>query len=260
MKKELTNEHVQARIKHFCEKQWSYQEVHEWYGINVSEDPQPGASQSLLNQYRFWAEKRASNDGPDLDRETLNRMEFELFLQHRGLISLRMAAIQLGMFEDSLRKTLAAAKNAGLVTSPEADGEFPSAGVYRASLVGDLHYRFPAIANMTFPTYSSFCRRLHECIRVELGLDVQPALCPTSVLLEDDPPEVGHDLDVITQAPIGLPYQLWLDTGKSMQLRPDACSWLTYLKHEAALESFVSIEKDTHLDQRRHGLQQKLGC
>ena len=108
-----------------------------------------------------------------------NRCVLELFLQRRELIAIRTAAIRLGMDVESFLKTLAAALENNLVSKPEAEGEFPEAHVYRASIIR-IHKRFPNLAKIPFGDYPSFCRSLHEEIGEKLQVSVTTQFCPGS--------------------------------------------------------------------------------
>jgi hypothetical protein len=45
--------------------------------------------------------------------------------------------------------------------------------------------------------------------------------------------------DAITMDPVGLRYQVWLDTQKPVNLAPDVCSLKFYAKNEADLRPYV---------------------
>ena len=45
--------------------------------------------------------------------------------------------------------------------------------------------------------------------------------------------------DAITLEPVGLRYQVWLETRKPVNLRPDVCSLKFYAAHENELKEYV---------------------
>lgn len=249
----MTSPQVQERISQLHRKLWSFGEIREWFGAELKTE-----KQSLLAQFRIWAEARKKPLETVLHMETehIHRPYFEWFLQDRGLTPVRSAAASLGMSAQSLKETLDAAVNANepLITEIEASGDYPGSNVYRAGFISNFYSRFPELARYTFTSHSSFCRRLHDEIRKVLGVEVISLTCETSAKIGDDPPEIACDLDVITQDPMGLPYQLWLDIDKPIQLKPDACSWVTYLRHENLLMPLVHVENDAHFQKSRESL------
>jgi hypothetical protein len=90
-----------------------------------------------------------------------------------------------------------------------------------------------------FSSHSSMCRALHDAIKAELNLVVQPLLCVTSTVLDTENPDLADAFDAITLDPVGLRYQVWLDTRKPVNLRPDVCSLKFYAQHENELRAHV---------------------
>jgi len=68
--------------------------------------------------------------------------------------------------------------------------------------------------DLHFPLIHHFANGYTLKSNLRLDVDVTPIICTTSRMLGDEPPEFGRDLDIITEEPMGLPYQIWLDTGK----------------------------------------------
>ena len=246
-----TENDVKTWMLRLLEPTWPFDWVKLRYGIDLSHSPQ-----SFLAQYRIWAETFREPQEEIAANGRINRFYMELFMQQRGYVGIRTAAVLLGMCEASFSKTLALAKEANFITEQEELGEFPGANVYRSSFIGDFYKRFPKLAKFTFSSYPSFCRRLHETIDVELGFKVAEALCLTSLKLREDPIDIGHDLDALTGEPVGLPFQVWLKTDKPIQLKPDICSWLTYALHEDLLKEYVEtdMERDEVYQKRRDEL------
>lgn len=250
----MTIEQERMRIDLLQRSLWSFKDIRTWSGVELKTD-----KQSLLAQFRIWAESRRKplDTVLDLSGERIHRTYFEWFLQDRGLIPVCAAAAALGMTRSSFEQMIVkgAEKDAPIVTETEARGEYPEANVFRSSFVNNLYTRFPALARFTFSSHSSFCRRLHTEIRSVLGVPVDPLICETSAKLGDDPPEFAHDLDSITDKGMGLPYQFWLETEKPIQLKPDACSWITYLRHERLLSALAHVGGDPFFEEKRHILE-----
>ena len=183
---------AQERLNLLLQHLWPFVEVQNWFGIDLSAEPQ-----RLLAQYRIWAEQyRPKVEVLDIKGHRVNRNLFELFLQHRGLIPIRSAAVQWGMDQESFQKVLFEALKKDFISESEAKGDFPN--VYRASLIGDFHKRFPKLERMTFVTYSGFVRLLHQEIEETLKVSIKPLICLTSQTIGEVPPEYAHDFDSIT--------------------------------------------------------------
>lgn len=230
---------------------WSYDEISAWFGIELG-----GVSQQFEGQFAVWGEKyraRAVLAEPG----KVNRFYLELFLQSRELVPVRFAAVELGMDVKSFREMLDAARDRGLVSKAEAEGEFP--GIYRQTLVRDFHKRFDVLKGMLFLTHSGFVSMLHGQISDVLGVTVTALSCIASQAMGDSPPDYARSFDIITDDPIGNRYQVWLETGKPIQLRPDACSYLTYLRHEAALRGNTYGREDPLSAEDREALRKYVG-
>jgi hypothetical protein len=83
------------------------------------------------------------------------------------------------------------------------------------------------------------CRALHDAIRTELDVKVEPLLCVTSRILDPEEPDVAAAFDAITLDPVGLRYQVWLNTDKPVNLRADVCSLKFYAQHERELRKRI---------------------
>ena len=156
------------------------------------------------------------------------------------------------MDEVSFTDVLGAALEKDYISPAEKDGEFK--GIYRAALVSDFYKRLPGLAQTTFSSYSAFIRRFHQEIRSVLQVAVTPLLDDTSLRIGDDPPECAYGFDSITNEPMGIGYQVWLETNKPLQLRPDTCSWTTYLRFEDLLRGEVLGRLDEDLSKNRDAI------
>ncbi|HEY5957898.1 MAG TPA: hypothetical protein VIV60_15150, partial [Polyangiaceae bacterium] len=102
-----------------------------------------------------------------------------------------------------------------------------------------LSRAFSSLHRRTFSNHSAKCRALHEAIRNELALAVEPLFCVTSQVLEPDDPDMAAAFDAITLDPVGNRYQVWLDTKKPINLRADVCSLKFYAQNESELRDYV---------------------
>lgn len=243
---------AQARLTLLRQKLWPFAEIRNWFGIELLE-----GHKSLLAQYRIWAEEyRRGATVLDTSEQLIHRNLFELFLQQRELLGVRSAAVQWGMNPESFVIVLAAALEKGYISEGESKGDFP--GVYRASLINDFHKRLPKLARTIFPSYSRFVQRLHEEIQAVLGVEIHPLHCLTSQAVGEDPPDFAHDFDSITNEPMGIGFQVWLETNKPIQLGPDSCSWITYVRFEQVLKGEVLGRRDDQLEKHRDAIRKYL--
>ena len=190
-----------------------------------------------------------------MESQTINRNLFEIFLQKRDLVGVRGAAVQLGMRESSFKNVLSALVSAGYVFENEASDD--GVGIFQSSLLKSLYKRLPSLARMTFSTHSSFVDRLHNELRAIADVKIEPLYDKTSEVIGENSKMYAHDFDIISDEPMGLPFQLWIETGKPIQLRPDSCSWLTYLRFENTLKGQLMGALDPEIERYRDAVQ---GC
>lgn len=86
-----------------------------------------------------------------------------------------------------------------------------------------------------FANYSAYIHRITEAIQTELGIIIVPSRDLTDIKIGSDNPRPTYYIDDITGEPIGLGHEVFLNTGKPIELAPDACSWLTVAKFEEIL-------------------------
>jgi hypothetical protein len=106
----------------------------------------------------------------------------------------------------------------------------------------DLLELFEEFRFRTFSDHNDFCRRLHQAIEVKYELRVEPEFDTTCKLLFKDKNQwdYAHDWDAITLEPVSLQYQVWLDLGKPMNLRPDCVSVYFYVREMERLKNHVA--------------------
>jgi hypothetical protein len=190
----------------------------------------------------------------ELSSRLINRNLFELFLQRRELVPIRHAAIKWAMDADSFVKTLQSAFQNDYASEAEANGEFPS--VFRNSLLRDFHSRLPGLEHRVFSSHSDFVPAFHASIHSALNVDVHPLTSVTSQAVGDVPPDYASTFDSITNEPMGLRYQLSLETNRPIQLSPDSCSLATYIRFENVLKTEVSDLRENVTQERRNAIRQ----
>ena len=242
----MTDPDVIQRINLFKRKLWQFPEVKNWYDIDLSVEG------GFVARLKIWTTRFDDTTIlNDFAYSCINHHYLELFMQDLGLTAKRGAAAQLGMAVESFNLFLKKGMEKKIIAEHEAQGVYPEVGVFSTQWVGDLHRRFPALEKMTFTSFSSFCRLLHKEIKEALGFEVIEQICPTSKAIGESLPEIGYEIDIITQEPVGLPFQIWLETDKPIQLKPDVCSWLTYIKHEAVLSSHAWSQRNEQFELKR---------
>jgi hypothetical protein len=203
--------------------------VRELLDIDLVADPR------LAGAVRSWAAS-FRGDGlvvrPSTSGLAVHRHALEAFLLQNGLISWKWAAIYYGLETQVLRE---------VVKRLEARGDFVqifsgvSDQLVRQREAASLFRVFPLLRNKVFASHNGMCIALHSAIRSDLDIDFSPVACVTSAVLEPDGPDIAVAFDAITMDPVGLRYQIWLDTKKPVNLAPDVCSLKFYAQNEAHL-------------------------
>ncbi len=177
----------------------------------------------LNGRFRKWA-LRFGKRKDVMTPTQIDRFEFELFLQFFKLVPIKFAAIQLGMSEKSFGEVVRLMQgNDELSYHMDLD----DSNVIDGGVVENLVRFFPGLEKNVYGSQPDFCKALHQEIRNEYDLDVDPVFCETSELI-DESPEYAYEYDALTSKPVSIKYQLWMDLGKPISLKPDACSILTY--------------------------------
>ena len=220
----ITNQQVSARLALLNTKNWPLEELSKWFGISFG-----GDNYKILQQFQTWSEQNMM--AAYTEPQTIDRCKFEIFLQTRQWMSKKSAALALAVTEPNLVEILHSATSRNLIAAAESQGVF--AGVYTSEFIAGFYKRFNSIRTTTFPNLDVFYVRLHHVIKETLGVTVQPVLCLTSEILGDS--HYATSVDIITGEPMSQGFAVFLDTNKPLQLRPDACSALTYIKHEVTL-------------------------
>lgn len=224
---QISAEQVRTRLQLLKRRLWPKAELARWLGIDFAE------AHPLLAQYQMWSEM--SYEAAYHESSEVDRCRFETFLTSRAWVTQRGAALQLAVNEESFLKIMRAAIAKNIAAPGEADGVFR--GVYSAEFISDFYKHFPKLRNKTFPNLNAFYAQLHAEISERLSIQPFPLKCITATTLGED--DYATNLDAITEEPTSLRFQVLLETGKPIHLRPDTCSWLTYFRFEAILKTAV---------------------
>jgi len=215
------------------QNEWcGFQFIHELYGVDLSRENR------FLRHFRAWAEQRGRAEAVRGERE-IHRYRFETFLQTQKLLPKKWGAIRLGMKVESLDQVLAKMSDLGLVFAYYPSEE-PNQFVGE-KLDHDLLEVFDDFRFRTFSDHNDFCHRLHQAIEQKYGITIRPEFDVTTQFLSNDQRhwDYAHDWDAINIAPVSLQFQVWLDLGKPMNLRPDCCSTLFYVHERELLKDYV---------------------
>lgn len=187
-------------------------------------------------QYRIFAERYRGTTDLGTSGQSVNRFILELLFQERDLVPARHAGAQMGMSLENFRQVLDLSSQEGLIHRPSVE---IYSGVVSRNLVSTFHKNFEGLRNAMFGSHSSYIQRLHESISQTLGLGGITLFCETSRLLQDDPLIPAYNIDILTDEPMAICYQVYLEGGKPGSLSPDACSWKTFVSRETLVNAFA---------------------
>lgn len=208
--------------------------VTDLLGVNLT----PEADARLFGAFRSWSSRFQSNTEVERARGQgleVHRHAFETFLAQNGLISWKWAAAYLGLTTDTMRTVVDRLDGNGVPVQLRSSVSDQLVRQREAAL---LFRAFPSLRSRNFSDHSRMCRALHEAIEADLGIHVEPVTCVTSAILDPEP-DIAAAFDAITFEPVGLRYQVWLETKKPVNLRPDVCSLKFYAQNEADLQAHV---------------------
>jgi hypothetical protein len=231
----VSRENVVKRLEQFKRRHWRQSEVSDWYGVDFTDL----ATKKIIAQAMLFAgtSEHPSSYG---SLEQCDHWHLEIFLQRRDLIPIKLAAAELALSVKDFRQVIEAMETRDdFLTFPRA---FAAKSFVFRNFLRDLHLGFPSLRRMIFASQPSFIKRLHNEIRSVLHLEVQTEWCETSKILGGSLP--GHEIDCLTDEPIGIGNSVWLDFKKPVQLTPDVCSWKTYARFQSELKPFVSLVPD----------------
>ncbi len=206
----------------------------------------------LWGDFLSWS-KRLRQPREVVRSESVNRHDFETFMQQNSLLSLKIAAARLGMTRNSFVSLLVSIENAGGVTFPIRG---ISSEVVFETILRSIREYFPELRHGIFGGHTNYCVSLHRAINSKFGFEVEPLLCVTSRALGEPTIKFAHDYDCLSGDPVGLQYQVWLNFGKPIYLKPDICSLKLYSEHEADLTPYLMAGRRPEIpEELRHTVQ-----
>lgn len=151
---------------------------------------------------------------PAFSGDRVNRFALEAYLDFRGVVPLKVAGARLGMDEHSMRTTLDRMALWGIEIKPEY--------LVPEGLLDRFSALFDGTQHTIFRNHTSYCQALHRSIRNELGFEVVPLPDPDARAAGKD--DLANGFDILTDRPLCIRYELLLEFGKPIHLRPDVCS------------------------------------
>ncbi len=227
----MTTQEVQDRINRLLEPNWEPQEFLTWYGLDLN-NPDIG-TQKLLVQATIWS---GTFENPsELGSGPYNHWHWEIFLQRRELVPITEAAAELAMSVGDFREVAERFKRSSGFSSVGDPWANESNCIVRQAFLRDFHKGFEGTRRAIFGSHSGYIQRVHEQITKQLNYTPTRTDDKTDIALQEMPPRPGYSIDCITGDAVGMGRDVFLDTGKPLQLRPDSCSWLTFAKFEEVL-------------------------
>ncbi|TMQ02391.1 MAG: hypothetical protein E6J91_52235 [Deltaproteobacteria bacterium] len=225
----------EARLKALMSPWCSTELVFDLLGSDLDVRAEP----RLIGLVRSWAARFRSDDS--VVRQTTSGLEahrhaFETFLVQNGLVSWKWAAIYYGLETNVLKTIVDHLEGRG---DPVQVHSGVSEQLVRQREAASLFRFFPSLRNKVFASHDGMCIAFHSAVASDLNINFTPISCVTSAVLEPESPEVAVAFDAITMDPVGLRYQVWLDTKKPVNLAPDVCSLKFYARHETELRPYV---------------------
>ena len=208
--------------------QWcSIELIRVLYGLDMDIDSR------LVGRCRAWTR---SHLNAELEKDDLlNRHALESYLQYDNLISMKRAALSVGMEELQFKE---------VITRLYQEGELHELfditdQVISNRIVRDLYKYFESISGRLFSSHSNYCKLLHDAIEREMDITIVPVFDITSQKHPTNEPEYSAFIDHITLKPLGIRYRVWLETKKPLNLRADMCSLEFYANNEEKLEHYL---------------------
>ena len=223
------NSTIKERLQQFKTNLWPIDQFHEWYGLDVEDV----ASQKILTQIGLFA--GTHGEPSSFGADPFSHWHFELYLQRRELVPIRLAAAELAMSVEDFNKVIEAFKETPGCQIVGSPGE--STSFVRRSFLRDFHKGFDRLQRTIFSSHPSYILKLHHEIESDLNVKISTKLDAADEALKLKSPLPGHQIDCLTNKFISTGNDVYLQTGKPMQLAPDCCSILTYAKHQEDLES-----------------------
>lgn len=221
------NKQEAERIGNLLERWCPFGWVKDLYGIDLRDEPTLVEAANRRGRIK------------EVPPDKIDRYGLEGYFQQFRVLPTKWAAARLGMNQKSFEDMRVALQKQGQPVPKVAESRD---SLVMLDFIENIRAFFPYLKRHTYGDHTSFCKALHAAILSDLKIQVEPLLCVTSEWLikhgsvEDI--DYAQAFDCITLKPVGLRYQVWLKTGKPMNLRPDVCSLLFYAQHKKQLSKF----------------------
>jgi hypothetical protein len=222
------NEALRARLAELKERFSSHELIDALYGLGAV------PSEEVMGRYRAWWRRLRGVVGEREDR--IDRFLLETFFQRTKLLPRKWAAARLGMTARSFEDVLDRLDLEQVVARTEIE---PVSFLVHEGQIRDFHEFFEATRMRTFSSHGDRCRRVHEAIRIAYDIEVEVLYDVTSQTLGENPPKIAYEFDALTGDPVSMAYEVWLDLGKPMSLRPDCCSLRLYALEREEIQPMV---------------------
>lgn len=216
---------ITERFHQFQTPLWTLEQFKQWYDLDESDE----STQKVLKQIQIFA--GTEGEPSEFGTNPFNHWHFELALQRWDYVPVRQAAAELAMDVKTFRQVIEKFNESELgvfvAASPQATDSF-----VRRTFLRDFHKGFKSLRRIVFSSHDTYISRLHAAIQKDLNVDIQTILDPI-----DKRP--CHKVDCLTDEPVAIGNEVYLSTGKPIQLTPDCCSVYTYQDNEDSLRDHL---------------------
>ena len=216
------------------------QYVTDYYGLDGLEQN----AQLLEDLGRYRATLRNSPQPP---AGMVDRYALEGFFQTRRLLPKKWAAARLGMKSEMLDEIL---KRRTDLPTPLRKEYVEYDCLVEEGLSEDLVRSLPQLRFRTFSHQESFCEQLHGALGQVLGISdaaMQEGKlwCATDRVLNevglgDYPRRYCYHFECMTCEPLSVAHAVWLDFKKPLDVGPDRCSKLVFVRYREQLEVWAA--------------------
>ncbi len=230
-------------LRMWITKEWvPFQVIELLHGIQREDD-------ALWGAFRAWSLSLRRSKEVMRPDDFINRHLFETFLQRSALLPIRLAAARLGMETDSFIELIDTLETKGRI---KKETELLSSQIVSESFVRSISDLFPDLKHQVFSNYNRYCTILHRAIKKDLKINIRGLYCVTSRAIEENPGnwDFAYEFDCLNGDPVGLRYQVWLDTKKPINLRPDVCSILLFKDHIKDLKPLLFSNRMPEIPQK----------
>ena len=171
----MSPEELRAALTSITSQFIGYDVVKKLYGIDRTD-------KNLWGLFRGWGNLHRK-DREIQNSTSIDRYAFEAFMQKSGLTTHRLAAVELGMTESSLRKLLDLLQEKGI--------ESPIISVSKSLLpqqyINSFYEQFEEMQHRVFSSHCDYCERLHKAIESKYSIAVEAVLCANAkAIVEHD--------------------------------------------------------------------------